>query len=235
MDFLKRLRAAIADGAELPTFQGDLEYYRKDGSILWAELRVVPQVDSNGHFVQLLGVTRDISERKRFEEELARLAITDALTGVWNRRYGLELFTRARDEALRYNVPMTLLMLDLDHFKTVNDTNGHQAGDRVLVEITARISAHMRLTDVLARWGGEEFLVLLRHCRTKEAVEFAENIRQLVVSELIHEIGTITMSVGVAELHPDDTIDSWVHRADQAMYAAKASGRNAVIAAPLPT
>ena len=146
------------------TYHGDREYYRKDGTIMLGELDVIPQVNADGKVVRILGVTRDISERRIFEEELNRLAITDPLTGVWNRRQGEVLLSSDLEEARRYGPPLSLLIIDIDHFKAVNDTFGHQVGDRVLVELTQRLASRLRASDVLARWGGEEFVILMRHC-----------------------------------------------------------------------
>ena len=119
-------------------------------------------------------------------------------------------------------------MLDIDHFKEINDTFGHQAGDQILVELTERLTAQLRASDVLARWGGEEFVILMRHCTLADAVPLAEKLRALVTDTPFPVVGTVTVSIGAAELKPDDDLASWLDRADQAMYDAKAAGRNAV-------
>ena len=123
--YFGQLFDAIVNGGELPTFHGEQEYYRKDGSIMHGELDVKPQVDAHGRPVRIVGVTRDISERKRFETELERLAVTDPLTGVWNRRQGELTFAADLAEARRYGPALSLLVIDIDHFKSVNDTFGH--------------------------------------------------------------------------------------------------------------
>jgi diguanylate cyclase (GGDEF)-like protein/PAS domain S-box-containing protein len=227
-EYYARLFEAIANGTEVPQFHGEQEYYRKDGSIMYGELDVVPQVDAEGNVLRILGVTRDISERREYEERLSRLAVTDPLTGVWNRRQGEELFAADMYDARRYGLAMSLLMLDIDHFKDINDTQGHQAGDRVLVELCRRLNAHLRVSDVLARWGGEEFVILMRHSTLAEAVPLAEKLRALIADTSFAEVGTVTISIGAAELQPDDDFSIWMDRADRAMYEAKAAGRNAV-------
>jgi diguanylate cyclase (GGDEF)-like protein len=191
-------------------------------------VQVIPQTDADGNVVRILGVTRDISDRRRLEEELNRLAVTDPLTGVWNRRQGQQLLDSGLAEARRYGTDVSLLMLDIDHFKAINDEHGHQVGDAVLVELCRRLSAHLRPSDALVRWGGEEFVILARHTDLDAATSLAEKLRALVAATPLDGAGTITVSIGVAHLEPSDDVDRWLFRVDQAMYEAKAAGRNAV-------
>ena len=227
-EYFTDLYAAMAAGTAPRRYQGEREYYRKDGSIMLGELDVIPQVDADGKVVRILGVTRDISERRAFEEELSRLAVTDSLTGVWNRRQGERLLAADLAESRRYGPKLSVLMLDIDHFKEVNDEFGHQAGDQILVELTERLTAQVRATDVLARWGGEEFVILMRHCTLADAQPLAEKLRTIVSDTSFPVVGQVTVSIGAAELKPDDDLASWLDRADQATYDAKAAGRNAV-------
>ena len=228
IDFYRRLFAAIEAGAELPVFRGEHEYYRKDGSIMVGEVQVIPQMDDDGRIVEILGVTRDISERKEFEAELRRLAVYDPVTGVWNRRHGQELMAADLEQARGSSQRLTVLMLDIDHFKSVNDTHGHQAGDRVLGDICRRVLDTVNGTDIVARWGGEEFVVMLRNCGLDDASNVAEKIRSRIADSPFGMIGSVTASIGVSELRPDDDLASWLARADDALYEAKRSGRNAV-------
>lgn len=227
-EYFTALYGAIAAGTVPPRYQGEREYYRKDGSIMLGELDVIPQVNADGHVVRILGVTRDISERRAFELELQRLAVTDSLTSAWNRRQGEALFSADLSESRRYGPSLSMLVLDIDHFKEINDRYGHQAGDRVLIELTHRLRTHLRASDVLARWGGEEFAVLMRHCSLAEVLPLAEKLRALVADAPFPEVGSVTISIGVAELTPEDDLASWLDRADKAMYDAKTAGRNAV-------
>lgn len=227
-DYFGRLFAAIADGTPPPTFHGELEYYRTDGSVMLGEVQVIPQLDADGRVVQILGVTRDISDRRLFETELARLAATDPLTGVWNRRHGQELVTAVAAHARRHAGPVSLLMLDIDRFKAVNDTYGHLAGDQVLAEIARRLLENLRSTDMVARWGGEEFVILLRDCALEQALAIAEKIRSRIADSPFDDVSAVSVSVGVAERRQDDDLTSWLARADSALYKAKRAGRNAV-------
>ena len=225
-EYFARLFAAMAEGTELPEFHGEQEYYRKDGSIMLGELQVIPQVDAAGHVVRILGVTRDISDQRRYEDELNHLAVTDPLTGVWNRRQGERLLTADLSAARRYGPPLSLLLLDVDHFKAVNDTHGHHVGDVVLRELCQRLEANLRPSDALIRWGGEEFIILARHCALAAGVALADKVVALVGAAPFDGAGEVTVSVGVAALHPDDDLDSWLQRADRALYDAKDAGRN---------
>ena len=160
--------------------------------------------------------------------ELNRLATTDSLTGAWNRRYFEQAaaFEIARTD--RYGDPLALLMLDIDHFKLLNDTHGHPVGDKVLVELTRRVRPRLRATDIWARWGGEEFVALLPDTNGEDAVRLAEKLRQLIAGEPFPGVGQVTSSFGVAEFRPDETADHWFTRVDKALYAAKKAGRNRV-------
>jgi diguanylate cyclase (GGDEF)-like protein/PAS domain S-box-containing protein len=228
-DYYQRVFAAVEVGAAPPSFRGELEYYRKDGSIMTGELQVIPHRDATGQVIELIGVTRDISERKAFEAELRNFAVTDGLTGVWNRRQGTELLA-ADLAARRPGQALSLLMLDIDHFKAINDTFGHQAGDHVLIEIASRLRRSLRGNDMVARWGGEEFIVLVRDCALPDAGRLAENIRAAIAEVPFGPMGRITVSIGAAEARDKEDLQAWLGRADQALYRAKRAGRNEVVA-----
>jgi diguanylate cyclase (GGDEF)-like protein len=121
-------------------------------------------------------------------------------------------------------------MLDLDHFKEVNDRYGHYAGDEVLKAVTSAISDKLRSEDILGRWGGEEFVVLLRDCVLSDALRLAEDIRAAIAEVPFGTMGSITASFGVAEVRDGEDLTTWLRRADQALYRAKRSGRNEVVA-----
>ena len=229
LEYWQRVFEAIRNGTEVPGFLGELEYYRKDGSVMTGELQVIPHLDNDRNIVELLGVTRDISERKMLEAELTRLAITDPMTGVWNRHHGSELLEAQTARPERAEM-QSVLMVDIDNFKSINDTHGHEVGDRVLIEVARRLRESVRDSDFVARWGGEEFVVLLRDCPLADAVARAEKIRRRIAEAPCADAGTVTISVGVAELTADEDLDHWLVRADRALYQAKRSGRNTVVA-----
>ncbi len=165
-------------------------------------------------------------------EELARRSITDPLTGLLNRSGFLHLLDSRMQEAARYGTPLTLVMADIDHFKAINDAHGHAAGDVVLKQFTAILSCSVRSADVLCRWGGEEFLILLPQQDQTGGMATAENLRRAVEQAGIAPVDRMTASFGVAAYCPGETQQDWIARADKALYAAKDAGRNIVLAAP---
>lgn len=227
-NYFAQLFAAIEQGTEPPMFRGEHEYYRKDGSIMTGELQVIPHIDADGNVVEILGVTRDISDRKQFEADLTELAVTDPVTGLWNRRRSTELLTAELENAQRHGRPLALLMIDIDHFKDINDTHGHQIGDHVLIDVARRLRENLRTTDVVGRWGGEEFVILLRYCGLGDARAAAEKLRRQIADVPFEGLCSLTVSVGAAELLPGEDLQSWLGRADAALYEAKRSGRNTV-------
>lgn len=177
----------------------------------------------------LLGVGLDITRQKRLEAALEHEASTDPLTGVANRqRFDSEL-ERALARYNRYGSPLALAIIDLDHFKRVNDVYGHDIGDRVLVELTERLAGEIREPDFLARWGGEEFVVLLQETGASDAYSMAERLRRRVAAEPFPDVGPITVSAGLASVRAGDNAGTLLKRADDALYEAKRNGRNQVV------
>ncbi|EME70184.1 GGDEF domain-containing protein [Paramagnetospirillum caucaseum] len=180
----------------------------------------------------VIGVMLDITDRKRMEAELRRLATTDVLTGAFNRRHFMELAGAEVDRARRHGRPLVALMLDIDHFKRVNDTYGHPVGDVAIKALSDTCAQVIRHEDVLGRLGGEEFAIVLTETDLDGALQVAERLRQAIAAIRIPvEAGTVafTISIGTAErLETDSTIDAMLSRADMALYAAKRSGRNRV-------
>jgi diguanylate cyclase (GGDEF)-like protein len=172
---------------------------------------------------------------ERLMDDTVRLSTLDALTGAYSRRALTDLSERALAEARRYRRPLSVLMVDADHFKQVNDTYGHSAGDAVLVEIMSRLKASLRTEDFVGRIGGEEFLVVLPATPEEEALRVASRIRERIANKTLvygREEIPFTVSIGVAERDPGEAnIDLLIKRADDAMYAAKRAGRNRVFAA----
>jgi len=175
----------------------------------------------------------DITDRKFAEMELQRLARTDALTGVTNRRRFFEVAETHFARAQRYNHPLAIMMLDMDHFKQVNDRYGHLAGDLILQTVATECQSHLRGSDVFARYGGEEFICLLPEQDGAGAFETAEKIRKILEqAQTWYESQPIcvTASVGLAVLREevDLTLEELIDRADQALYSSKSNGRNKV-------
>lgn len=168
-------------------------------------------------------------------EKLAHVAATDGLTGLWNRRHFEQLLAAEVDRAGRYGQPVSLLLFDIDHFKAINDTCGHQAGDAVLCELAELVRARVRRSDTVTRWGGEEFTVLMPGAALVGALEAAEKLRADVEAHPFAGGLKVTVSVGVAQwAGAAERADRWIARADQALYEAKRAGRNRVVKEDAP-
>ena len=161
--------------------------------------------------------------------ELQRLANFDALTGIYNRRKFRELLDNELERARRYHQPLSVVLMDIDHFKKINDQHGHGEGDRVLESIAALLRNHLRKSDFYARWGGEEFIIMMTHTDLRTALQVAEKIRQLLSGiKYGNSAGVVTASFGISSLVSDEKVNSLIKRADDALYDAKHSGRNCI-------
>ena len=191
--------------------------------------------DEAGKPVGIEGSLRDITERKRMtddlkhlNEHLARQAATDALTGIANRMKFSEVLGTETLRSKRFGLPLSVIVFDVDHFKKINDSYGHVAGDNVLRDLAALTATIVRRNDLLARWGGEEFLIMVTHTELSSAVVFAERLRTLIEQFDFSTAGHLTCSFGVAQFVYDDTEELLINRADKALYLAKMRGRNRV-------
>ena len=160
--------------------------------------------------------------------ELELLSVTDRLTGLGNRNKLDERLAEELARSRRHGTAFALIMLDIDHFKAVNDTHGHQAGDEVLAGTAALLRQHSRTSDVVGRWGGEEFLLLCPETDEGGAMFLAEQLRACIEAARFPEVGRITASFGVAAFRPADDGEALLRRADEALYRAKEKGRNRV-------
>jgi diguanylate cyclase (GGDEF)-like protein/hemerythrin-like metal-binding protein/PAS domain S-box-containing protein len=217
----------------------EVEQPHKNGHVVATEVVTTLHGDPEGRLVSILGVTRDITERKRVEavllhelESLEQLASTDVLTSAWNRRHFVEAVEGEMHRSNRYGHPLSLVLLDIDHFKRVNDTCGHAVGDRVLQELADCVRTAIRQSDSLTRWGGEEFIVLMPNTGLSSALILAERIREGIASQAFAGVGQVTASFGLAEYLPASSLEEWLERVDQAMYRAKSEGRNRVVVDP---
>ncbi|HHL39889.1 MAG TPA: sensor domain-containing diguanylate cyclase [Deltaproteobacteria bacterium] len=184
--------------------------------------------DKIGSPMYLAQVITDITERKRMESEIKKQAVTDPLTGAFNRGEFNRIMEAEVERVRRYGRRLSLIMFDIDHFKAVNDTFGHMAGDRALKTVADIARATLRRSDSLTRWGGEEFVIVAPETGLQEAVRLAERVRGRIEAGPFEEIPGLTASFGVAELEDGDTIDTFITRTDNALYDAKKKGRNRV-------
>ena len=236
-----------ASGTPVGFLNFQVQHRCKDGHLIWGEVLSKTDRNAQGEIIGYHGITREITERKRLEEQVRQLAFHDPLTHLANRRLMLEHVEQAMSASKRSHHHGALLFLDLDNFKSLNDTHGHSVGDLLLIEVAERLKACVREADTVARFGGDEFVVLVCELDTKQheavaqAATIAEKIRtRLADPYVLHAAPTApaiehrcTASIGVAVFHGrDESQKSVIDRADAAMYQAKEDGRNRIRFAP---
>lgn len=224
-------KAAILEKGEVSDFPGQM--VRRDGTVIDISISSHALYDQAGNFAGVEGIYRDVTQRKNLERDLHRLATTDMLTGMANRRAFLECAESAYARSLGSGEPLTLLMLDLDHFKSINDRFGHLEGDRALVEFSRAARGQLRASDVVGRLGGEEFGVLLPVTTLDEGLDVArrilDSLRALQLRGDAGQAYTLTASLGLSTFHARDrSVRDLLDRADQALYRAKHQGRNQI-------
>ncbi|ABZ78306.1 diguanylate cyclase [Shewanella halifaxensis HAW-EB4] len=178
--------------------------------------------------IGILGISTDITFAKLLEEKALKLAKTDVLTGLANRLELDSVLSYEIERLKRFQHPLSIIMLDLDHFKTVNDNYGHLLGDKCLINIAKMMKNNFRLIDTVGRWGGEEFLIICPETDFNGAIKLAEKFRRLIEEHIFPEVKRITGSLGVTSFIEGDTHETLVNRADKALYKAKKAGRNRV-------
>lgn len=199
------------------------------GENRWFGAKISGLKDLRGKLSGFIVVTRDITERKRWEKQLEELSITDPLTKAYNRLRFMSALEAEIRRSKRYVSSFSLVMLDIDHFKSINDEHGHDTGDQILIAITDLIQGEIRDTDLLSRWGGEEFILLMTHTDGATAAEAAERIRQSLETFPFQTVGGVTASFGVTEYRSAEGSDTVLKRVDEALYRAKHRGRNQVV------
>ena len=227
-----RVRASIRASAD--TLSPWREEYRVQlpvGGLRWVRGEATPE-ELPGGGVLWHGYISDISDLKRVEEELRALSVTDSLTGIHNRRYFQERLTTEMARVERGGGELSVIMLDIDHFKRINDQHGHAVGDRVLQAVCERIGHRLRRTDVFCRLGGEEFMVLCPDINGEHAHVLALQLWQALRSSPIEGVGTVTASFGIASWQVGEGADALLLRADSGVYAAKQAGRDRVEVQP---
>ena len=220
----------------------DVEFVCKDGHTIWSQVSVKP-IFSGNDLICYIGTSRDVSDKKVYEKKLQQMlenqkrinerledmVTYDLLTGAFNRRKFDPFIGQEMDKSVLYGSPFSIIMYDIDNFKQINDTNGHDKGDRVLQDITTLIKLTLRTTDRLFRWGGDEFIVLLPDIGIGDAVKVAQRIRSTIEAYSFDiAVNRATVSLGVCAYEHHETSDALITRVDKALLRAKASGKNAV-------
>jgi diguanylate cyclase (GGDEF)-like protein/PAS domain S-box-containing protein len=202
----------------------DNRYLKKDGSYNWLSWKSFPDPEDR----LIYAIARDIQERKEMEQKLLLLSQTDSMLKIFNRGKLLAELRSEIKKFKRYNSNLSIIMFDIDHFKGINDNFGHDAGDMVLKKLTSLVLKEIRNTDVFARWGGEEFIVLLPNTPINGATEFAERLRKKIEQTDFKNPENVTVSLGVTVFKTNDTEDGFLKRVDDGLYLAKKNGRNKV-------
>lgn len=196
---------------------------------LWFEARIRPLPFKVEGEDAVLWVASNITHRHRLETDLRRLSQTDPLTGLWNRRPFERFAHEDFHAAQQAGRSLSTLMIDIDHFKRINDAFGHPVGDKVLIELATILAQHLKDGDMAARWGGEEFLILIIDFQLAQAAQVAERIRRAVEEQVFVQGVRTTISIGISASNSEAiTFAGLVTQADDALYAAKAAGRNCV-------
>jgi len=215
----------------------EVEQCCKDGSSVWTEVTSRLIYDDTGQRSGLVGVARDITERKRLQNKLHQQATTDEITGIFNRRYFLELAENALKQAQRFDHFVALVILDIDRFKHINDTFGHAGGDQALVSFTRVCRENIRAIDIFARLGGDEFVLMLPETDQDQAVLMLERLGQALSAHPVALAGQsiiLTISSGVCISQGTDTLEILLSHADFALYRAKEAGRNCAVVYSYP-
>lgn len=237
----RKIRERMLEHLSEPFFM-DVQFVCKDERLLWVEVSGKPIFDDN-KFIGYIGTSRDISEKKIYENKLGRyikelkhanvkleeLATYDMLTGAYNRRKFEQHVESAIYMKEKYNSTFSIVIFDIDNFKKINDLCGHNKGDQILKEIAAAVKHTLRDTDMLFRWGGDEFIILLPGAAHKDAYKVAEKVRiSIETNRFGEQLDKVTVSLGAGEYIPGLNIDQYVSHVDSALLKAKACGRNRV-------
>ncbi len=202
---------------------------KKDGTIYYEEKTITPIKDARGQITNFVSTAKDITQQIKLTQELERLATTDSLTGLINRGHFEHLYDREIKRARRHKTPTALLIFDIDFFKVVNDTYGHDIGDAILRRLAQVVQENLRTDDIFARWGGEEFVVLLPQTAHEGAHALALKLLKTVQATPFEPLKQLTISIGMSMARDDDTLISHFKRADNALLEAKTKGRNCLI------
>lgn len=223
--FYKNLWTTILRG---DVYRKTLINKKKNGDFYYEKKTITPLLDDNDKIIGFISSGKDVTEETMLHQEVERIATTDQLTGLYNRHKFEEVYRLESERSRRFTSPLSLILIDIDHFKAVNDRFGHDIGDLVLQRLAAIIKDNIRKFDVFARWGGEEFLILSPGTDLQDAEVLAEKLRSAVEFSEFPVVKNVTISLGISVLNDRDTFSDLFKRADEGLYRAKESGRNKV-------
>ncbi len=220
--------ALLAIRKEKVQYSSEINFKTKQGQNISVELTASP-IKSDEIFNEAVITFRDISKRKESEYKLTKIATTDALTGSFNRHKFEQIIKQEIINSKYYSKGLSIAIIDIDHFKQVNDRFGHDVGDNVLINLAKILMANIRTSDAVVRWGGEEFVIICPDTCEKSMYNLAEKLRLIVAKEKFDTIGKLSISCGVGEYHKSETQELFFKRVDKALYRAKETGRNRVL------
>lgn len=201
-------------------------YLKNDNEEFWCDVNLTK---INIDYRDMIHVTwRDITLEKSLQKELEKLVVTDRLTKIYNRHKLDEVLEHSKELADRYGSPFGIIILDIDHFKQVNDTHGHQGGDVALVEFAFILRRYSRKTDIVGRYGGEEFLIVAPQANEESIMLFAQKLQEHIRKYNFNIVGKLTASMGISIYAEYDSVDTLLSRADEALYEAKENGRDCI-------
>lgn len=209
-------------------FRGTIINTKQNGDLFYENKTITPLKDDKNNIVGFVSSGKDVTQERLLQQEIERIATIDKLTGLYNRHKFEKLFVLEAERSHRFLLPLSMILIDIDHFKLVNDTYGHDIGDEVLKHLVKTVQGNIRKIDIFARWGGEEFLILCPGTDLKHTRRLAEKLRLAVDHSCFPEIGHVTISLGVSKFQKDDSFSELFKRADQGLYHAKEHGRNQV-------
>lgn len=222
-DVIQDLWNTILNGK---TWIGEIKNKNKNGEEYWLEQHIIPKMNFHDNSIEnIVSVGIDVTTKK----EIEKIASTDKLTGIHNRRMLDEILQIEIEVAQRHERDLSLIIIDIDYFKDVNDNYGHFIGDETLKRMSTVISQNIRASDIFGRYGGEEFLIICTQTNKDNAYILAEKIRSIVEKYNFYEVGTKTISLGISSFEKNDTIETLFKKADEALYNAKESGRNKTV------
>lgn len=210
---------------EKKTWEGEFLNYRKDGKKFWTRTKILPELDKENRLIGFVTFSQDISSEALIKE----LAQKDELTGIFNRKKFNEELKNAISMHKRHQDPTAIILFDIDHFKEINDTHGHLVGDEILKSLAKKVSENIRECDTFARWGGEEFALILPKTNIDEAITTAQKLRQIIRSTDFGINQNVTCSFGVTTFEKDDNNLNLIKRVDDLLYEAKHEGRDRII------
>lgn len=223
--FYKDLWETISSGK---AFNAIVTNAKKDGGVFYENKTITPLLNDSGQITGYVSTGKDVTQETLFNQKVSELAATDKLTGLFNRHKFEELYSLEEERAKRDYQALSMILVDIDLFKSVNDKFGHDMGDCVLIEVAQLLKNNTRNIDILARWGGEEFLILCPGTDIKNVYNLAEKLRREIEQYSFSEVGNVTISLGVGSYSSDLSFKEFFKLVDDRLYFAKSNGRNQV-------